>query len=238
MSGRTERRCFETADVVPAAHGFAVRLDGKSVRTPAGTVLVVASRRLADAIAGEWAAQDDEVRRETMPLMRLACAAIDASATQRAALVEGVVAYARTDLLCYRADEPGELAASQAAAWQPLLDWAEAAYGARLAVTAGIVPVAQPAAAVEALRRAVDAMDDLRLTALASAAAACGSLIVGLALAMGRIDAEEADRVAHVDETFQGERWGEDREAMARRRRLRADIDAAAMVLTALRQGE
>ena len=35
-----------------------------------------------------------------------------------------VAAYAETDLVCYRTDEPPALARRQAAAWQPLVAWA------------------------------------------------------------------------------------------------------------------
>ena len=238
MDSRAAKRVYEEAAVVVARGGFGVALDGRAVRTPAGALLAVPKRRLAEAIAAEFSAQEDEVRPHSMPIMRLAATAIDRVAPDRQALVESLLGYAATDLLCYRSEAEGELAERQHAAWQPLLDWAEGAYGARLAVTTGVVPIDQPEAALSALRRAVASVDDLGLAALSSAAAACGSLILALALAAGRIDADAAQRASHLDETYQSERWGEDREAADRRRRLHADIAAAATVLASIRRQE
>ena len=132
--------------------------------------------------------------------------------------------------MCYRAEAPSELVLRQQARWQPLLDWLADTYGARLAVTAGIAHVDQPKPALRSLRAAVEALDDFELAALSSATAACGSLVLGLALTAGRIDAEAAFEVSQLDETFQSEKWGEDAKAAERRRRLKADIEAAAFL--------
>ena len=45
------KRFWKEADVVQEAEGFAVRLDGRTVRLPAGTALSVPSRALAEALA-------------------------------------------------------------------------------------------------------------------------------------------------------------------------------------------
>ena len=161
--------------------------------------------------------------------------AIDRVEPHRQEVIEQAVWYARTDLLCYRADSPPELTDRQAASWQPLLDWAAETYRVRLRVTRGVTPVGQPEAALDALRAAVEALDDLELAALARVAGASGSLIVALALAAGRIGADEAHAVSQVDESYQVEKWGEDAEAQARCRRLHADIAAAAAFLALAR---
>jgi chaperone required for assembly of F1-ATPase len=102
-------------------------------------------------------------------------------------------------------------------------------------VTTGVLPAAQPEAALAALRRAVEEYDDFRLTALHAATAASGSLVIGLALAEGRIGAAEAFAASCLDELFQAERWGEDREAVSRRAALQAEIEAASRLLDLLR---
>ena len=225
------KRLYEAASVRRAAGGFVVILDGRPALTPVGAPLALPARALAEAVAAEWAARDDEIRPPTMPLTALANSAIDGVVPDRPGAVEHAVKYAATDLLCYRAGNPPELAARQHGEWQPLLDWAEETHGAALAVTAGIAPIDQPAAALEALRAAVEVLDDMELAALASLAAACGSLILALALAAGRIGAGEAYALSQLDETYQIEKWGTDAEAVARRDRLCADIAAAAAFL-------
>lgn len=232
----TARRIYESVEVRGAEGGFAVTLDGRPVRTPTGHPLRLPTRALAQAIADEWAAQEETVRPPTMPLSQLAVTWIDKVTEGRAATVEAVARYAETDLLCYRAEEPDDLVDAQDAAWRPLLDWAASDLGARLTVTTGIVPVAQPEEAVAALRAAVEALDDVALTALSGAAAAAGSVVVGLALIAGRIDAAEAFAASQVDETHQAGRWGEDAEAADRRTRIRGDIEAAARFLALARE--
>ncbi|HEY9537866.1 MAG TPA: ATPase, partial [Kiloniellaceae bacterium] len=69
------------------------------------------------------------------------------------------------------------------------------------------------------------------LTALAAAVKAAGSLVIGLALLRGRLDAAEAFRLSQLDELYQAERWGEDAEAAKRREALRQEIEAAARFL-------
>src|SRR3546814_13962793 len=73
----------------------------------------------------------------------------------------------------------------------------------------------------------VAAHDDLALTALAAAVKAAGSLVIGLALLRGRLDAAEAFRLSQLAELYQAERWGEEAEAAKRREALSQEIEAA-----------
>jgi chaperone required for assembly of F1-ATPase len=220
------KRFYEAAAVVAAADGFTVVLDGRPARTPGGVSLILSSQALAQAVAKEWAVQDDTIDPGSMPLTGLVNAVLDYAGNGRSAMIDGVLAYAATDLLCYRAEEPTELVERQARVWQPLLDWADDTHGAGLLVTRGIVPVTQPAAALAALRRAVEELDDIHLVAVSAAAGTTESLVIALALVAGRINAEEAWDAAQVDESFQRERWGEDAEDSLRRERIKADIEA------------
>src|SRR6266480_4447465 len=220
------KRVYKQATARAAEGGWGVALDGRPMRTPTKHELIVPSAALAEAVAAEWDAQQDEIR--TMPVTRLAATAIDRTRTQRELVAAETANYAGTDLVCYRADHPPALIARQHAGWQPLIDWAMQRYDAALAVTSGIVPQPQSPAALKAFAAAVAAQDDFRLTALHAMTTACGSLVIALALIEGRLDAAAAFAVSQLDETFQIEAWGEDAEAAARRRGLAEDIEAAA----------
>lgn len=234
MKPDVKRFYREVAVAATDAGGFAILLDGRKVRTPIGRDLEVPTRNLADAVAAEWAAQGDKVRPATMPLTQFAFTAIDRVGPERAEVAARIARYGETDLLCYRADSPADLVALQSETWDPLLAWADEAFGARLTVTAGIAPVAQPAAAVVALGRQLEGLDAFRLTAAAAVVQAAGSLVVGLALLQGRLDAADAAKAAHLDETYQAGKWGEDREAVDRRRALSDEIAGAARFLSLL----
>ena len=222
------KRFYKEARAEAAEDGFEIRLDGRALRTPAGGRLVLPAEALAAAIAAEWQAQGDKVNPETMPMMSLACTALDRVAERREEIVGEILRFAETDLLCHRAEAPEELVRRQAETWQPLLDWAAEELEAPLRATAGILAVAQPPESLAALRRAVEALDDLALTALSVAVGAAGSLVIGLALLRGRLDPEAAFAAAELDASYQIELWGEDPEATRRRAVCRADLFAAA----------
>lgn len=228
------RRVYKEVAARQVEGGWGVFLDGRPLRTPAKRELTLPSQRLAEAIAAEWNAQETDIRPDRMPLMRLAATALDRTANERDKIVAEIANYAGTDLVCYRAEQPPALAARQDAAWQPLIDWAAGRYDAGLAVTAGIVPQPQSPASLAAFAAVVAAFDDFRLTALQALTAACGSLVIALALAEGRLDAKAAFDVSQLDETFQIEAWGEDPEAVKRRALLAEDIEAAARFLELL----
>ena len=230
------KRFYQKAEPAKRAGGHAITLDGKPIKTPGKRDLLVPNRALAAAIAEEWNAQDTQVRASTMPLTRLSTAAVDRVATQRDTIIRQTTNYAATDLVCYRAAHPPALAARQQAVWQPLIDWAVLRYDAPLVVTSGVIPKSQSAESLCAFVTAVAEQDDFSLTALHVATAACGSLVIGLALIEGHLDAEEAFAASQLDESFQIEAWGEDAEQAERRRVLAADIQAAARFISLLRK--
>jgi chaperone required for assembly of F1-ATPase len=229
------KRFYQKAEPAKRAGGYAITLDGKPIKTPGRRDLLVPSEALAAAIAEEWNAQATEVRAAKMPLTRFATTTVDRVATQRDAIIRQTANYAATDLVCYRATHPPELAARQQAVWQPLIDWAVLRYDAPLVVTSGVIPKSQSEESLRAFASTVAEHDDFALTALHVATAACGSLVIGLALTQGHLDAEGAFAVSQLDESFQIEAWGEDAEQAARRRALAADIQAAARFLSLLR---
>lgn len=233
------KRFYKETAVDAGDDGHRVLLDGKPMRTPAKAVLVVPTRALAAAIASEWheVPEKAEINVSRLPLTRLAATGIDRVTTQRQRVIDDTAKYASSDMLCYRASEPASLVQRQQDLWQPLLDWAAERHGARLTVVEGLAFVSQPADAVARLGEAVAAHGDLALSALYNLTHVCGSLIVALAVAEGRLSAEEAFAAAQLDELYQLERWGEDPIATKRHEGIRHDIDASARFL-ALLEGE
>ncbi|MRX51033.1 ATPase [Paracoccus sp. S-4012] len=216
MSGEWKARRFWTAaDPRQAEGGWEVALDDRVLRTPGKLPLLLPTPELARAVAEEWQAQGDLIAPLTMPLTRAVNSAVERVTPQREAVAAMLCEYGGTDLLCYRAEAPLSLTQRQAAAWDPLLDWAAGRYGARLRVTAGILPVAQDAAALAALAQRVSGLDPFRLTALHDLVTLPGSLILGLAVLEGRLDPDAAHAIGRTDELFQAEQWGTDDEAEA-----------------------
>lgn len=215
MSGWKAKRFWKAAAVVPAGGGFGVELDGRPVRTPGKGALVVPTRAMAEAIAAEWDAQEGQIRPLTMPVTRAANSALEKVRPQREGVAAMLADYGDSDLLCYRAPAPEELAARQAEAWDPLLDWAACTFGARLVPVTGVIHAPQPPEALARLREAVLAHDEFALTALHDLVTLSGSLVIGLAAMEGHQPAERLWEISRIDEEWQAALWGRDEEAEA-----------------------
>jgi chaperone required for assembly of F1-ATPase len=214
--------------------GGGIALDGKPVRTPGRVPLALPTPALAEAVAEEWRAVSGDIDPRTMPLTGLANAAIDRIAPDPPAFAAGLAAYGESDLLYYRAELPEPLVERQAAAWDPLLEWARGRYDVHFETTTGVMHRAQPPATIARLADAVGALDAFRLAALSPIVTVSGSLVVALALVEGAADAETAWHAAQIDEAWQTEMWGDDDLATQARDAHRADFMAGARFLSLL----
>ena len=147
-----------------------------------------------------------------------------------------IVAFAGSDLVCYRAQEPAELVVRQSEAWDPVLRWAQDVLGAQFVLAEGVMPVAQPEDALRAFASAIDGYESLKLCALHVMTTLTGSAILSLAHARGAMSAELVWAAAHVDEDFQIAQWGEDDEAAVRREKRLREFQAASLICRALSQ--
>ena len=211
--------------------GWTIALDRRLLKTPARHTLLVGERALGEAIAAEWRSCGETIDPRAMPLSGLANAAIDHVAPMSERFAVDLAKYADADLICYRTEHPLKLVEAQAAAWDPLLDWARQRFTIDFVVTAGIVPVPQPPAAVASLGAALGAASPFALAGLSPIITIGGSLITALALLEQAIDAATAWAAVSLDEQWQIEQWGADDEAVASLANRHQDFDAAARFL-------
>ncbi|MGO9421061.1 ATP12 family chaperone protein [Roseiarcus sp.] len=230
------RRFYKAVDVSEADGRHALTLDGRPARTPGKNRLAARSRAVMEKAAAEWARQGETLDPSDMPVTRLVNSALDGVAKTMDETRAEIVRYAGSDLLCYRAEGPEELAERQRRAFDPVLDWAFDQLGQRFVLAAGVMHGGQPPELIAAFAAAVERFDDpVALAALSVVTTLTGSTVLALAVAHGFLKPEDAWRLAHLDEDFQIERWGADDEAMARRAARWREMEAAAMVLAATR---
>jgi chaperone required for assembly of F1-ATPase len=229
------KRFFKEARAAERDGVFVLELDDKTARTPAKKNLLAApNAALGEALAAEWNALKDTIDPAQMPLTRLLNVAIDRVAENDDIVAADIASYAGSDLVCYRAGDPKGLVSAQAEAWNPVLDWARDALGARFLLSEGIRYVEQPDESVAAVRAEIDRIQrPFGLAALATVTALTGSVLIALMLARGAISADAAWSAGHVDENWNISQWREDAEAMQRRASRRVEFDAAVKVLTA-----
>lgn len=230
------KRFYKDVTVTQVDDGFSVQLDGKPVRTPGKALLAVPTQPAAELLAAEFDAQQETINPVSMPVVRLVNTAIDGVATDLQAVLEDVMRFSGSDLVCYRADAPQELVQRQADAWDPILDWAQATLGARFILGEGIMHVAQPREAVTAVGIWLKQREDaFRLSSIHLMTSLTGSALIALAVEAGAITPDEGWKIAHVDEDWTNEHWGEDAEATARRIARRKDFDAAVALADAIK---
>ncbi|MGF1649164.1 MAG: ATP12 family chaperone protein, partial [Hyphomicrobiaceae bacterium] len=230
------KRFYKLATVEARGGGdHGILLDGRQMRTPEKRPFAVPSAQLAAAIAAEWNAQGqdigDPIALATMPLTRITNSIIDGVAARREETARDIMAFSRSDLICYRAASPQALVSLQAAAWDPICAWALHHFGTAPAVTIGIMPITQPEALSEAITLDLASRNAFEIGALHVLVTLSGSALLALAIAAHQLSPADAWHRALVDEDWQISQWGEDAEAMARRTVRRAEFMAAAMVL-------
>jgi chaperone required for assembly of F1-ATPase len=228
------KRFYNQVGIAPAEPGFAVTLDGRTPKTPAKNSLILPNESSAQLVAEEWESQGEVIDPFTMPITRLVNVAIDRAPLTRQAMIDEVAKYAATDLVCYRAATPESLVNAQAAAWDPILDWARAEFGIKLSTTTNALAIEQPESSLRIVADLASELDHLPLTALAFANGLCGSALVALALIKGFMDGEQAFEAIRIEEDWQAARWGRDpdEEKIANARRV--DLVAIGRLVRAL----
>jgi chaperone required for assembly of F1-ATPase len=229
------KRFYTSAGLIEYEGQFRLALDGKGALTPAKRPLCAPTRAAGDLLTAEWNAIGGTIDPAVMPVTRMVNAAIDHVAQAREAVIDDILRYARSDLLCYRAGEPAPLVARQNAVWNPLVAWAGETFGAAFRLTEGIVFVDQPADIADGFRTVLtDAYGPIGIAAMHVLTTLSGSIVLAVAVAERRLDPAEAFAASELDADFEAEIWGYDSEAIARRNAREADFLAAARLLAAL----
>lgn len=212
-------------------NGYTIILDGRPIRTPAKRMLLIPDRGYAEIIAAEWQAQTEVIDPASMPATRLANSALDTVAPGREAVVEEIVAFAGSDLLCYRAEGPHGLVERQCAIWNPIFDRVARALAVQFKSTTGVIHTRQTPEALAAVERAVWELGDFPLAGVQLITTITGSALLAVAGLKGLSGESEIWEAAHLDEDWQVAKWGQDGEAAARRAAQKRDFGAAAALL-------
>jgi chaperone required for assembly of F1-ATPase len=230
------KRFYTEVSIVEGEGGHAVHLDGRPVKTPAKAALAVPTARLAELLRDEWANQVEVIDPRTMPVTRLINTAIDGVAVEAQAVFEDILRFSSSDMLCYRAESPENLVLRQQQQWDPILDWAANRHGARFELIEGVMPKEQPRDATAAFSSALRKYDTpIELAVLHTVTTLTGSAILALAFAESHLAAEDVWQLAHLEEDWTAEHWGDDAEAQNRREKRHAEFQAAVAVFEALK---
>ena len=225
------KRFYEQVALQKSTDGYGLLLDGRALKTPMKTTLMVPGKSLAEAIQAEWQAVEDEIAPMAMPMTALAFTCIDRVMTQRDELVRQMVQYAGNDLICYREDGDQLLAEKQNQSWNRWTEWAASELGMKFQMTAGIMPIDQPAGVAEKAAEQLAELSDWHVTLLVRLASLGGSFTLAMAFIKGAMDAQEFYQLSHLDELYQMEKWGADAEAQERLDGIMSEYEACGQFL-------
>lgn len=218
------RKFYHTVNVDADEGDYIVTLDGRPIKTPGKAPLRMPTEKLAQAVASEWAAQEEDIDPATMPFTQLVNTALDRVAKHRETVVAEIVAFGDTDLLCYRDGSDNSVLARQQHAWDPILQAFSARHGVMLNTTDGVMPIKQPPELKPILIDIVEKFDSFSLTAFHTCVSVYGSILLALAVFEEELDAESAWSLSILEQTVQEERWGTDSEVEEKRDKLLSEI--------------
>lgn len=208
------KRFYNLVSTRKTDEGYAIQLDGKSVKTPMGLDMVAPTESLADAIVLEWAAQEEKVKPETMPLTQILTTAID-KIRDREAITQSVMRYLDTDLVCYWAKEPEDLAKRQKDVYGRWVKWFDEHYEVPLYTTKKIDAIKQDPEAHKRVWNYIEALDDYYFTVLHIMTSLSGSVVLALAFTEEDITPEELFEASYLEELYRGEIYDEDKHGAA-----------------------
>lgn len=194
-------------------NGWTVMLDYRTLKTPSKKSLKLPTLSLAKAIAAEWEYQQtDGIRPFTMPLMRLACTALERVPLTRPKIIENLMKKFNQDLVFCRS--PGDDALTspvlerQVEKIDPLLKWVESEFGYKPIVHSSFFGGKQEVGLVNAIESLLKKLDDCELASVDAMAAAAHSLVIPVGIFHGKLEIEEAIDLIRLEEDLQVDKWG------------------------------
>ena len=230
------RRFYEQVEVRQDGAYHLVTLDNRPLKTPLKTILQLPNRQLADHIAQEWMMVDIKIIPDQMPFFSLAVTVIDRVATQRDELSEQMQQYVMNDLICYRESVDTKLQEHQNKNWNPWLLWAEAEFNFDLELATGVMPINQKQMNAKLLKQILSQMNIWVFTCFVQAATLTGSTILALAFIQKQLNSDALFSLSLLDEFYQSEKWGEDKEASEKRNAIKKEIHDLADFLRVVEQ--
>ncbi|KAL6143196.1 hypothetical protein ACLB2K_053891 [Fragaria x ananassa] len=194
-------------------NGWTVMLDYRTLKTPSKRPLKLPTLGLAKAIAAEWEYQEtDGIRPFMMPLMKLACTALERVPITRHKVIEFLINRFNQDLVFCRAPDDNDLTSDiherQVEKIDPLLNWMESEFGFKPIVYSSFFGGKQDEGLLKAVETLLKKTDECELAAIDAIAGAAHSLTIALGLFRGKLNIEEAIELIRLEEDFQVDRWG------------------------------
>ncbi|KAI0086620.1 ATP12-domain-containing protein [Irpex rosettiformis] len=210
----TLKRFWKTVGIEQREGALTVTLDKRTLKTPSGNPLLIPETKAlaATLIAVEWENQETLLKQHSLPMTSLASRAIDAFQDEvtRGQVRGQLLKYLQTDTICFHSSDPESLVSLQQTHWVPVLEWASSTFNVEISTaTDSFVIPPHPEATIKKFDQVLSTFDPWQMAAMERATYSSKSFLIGLALTLRHITAEEASLASHVEVNSQIEKWGE-----------------------------
>lgn len=203
------RRFYKNVTIAQSNGLYEINLDSRKLKTPLGKVLQVPIEPLAIAVATEWDAQEKNISFQTMHMTGLCNTALDNPTKKtKESLADYIVGFLESDTICYRQEEPMELAELQRNEWDPVLEWFCKRYDVIVNPTSCIDGLIVPQLSKDVLTRHLLSYNFWSLTGMQYAVEALRSIILTLVTVDRLLSTEKAATLSQLELEFQISRWG------------------------------
>ncbi len=232
------KQLYKTVSHSKNEEGYAIQLDGKTVKTPDGQDLIAPNRTMADVILAEWSAQENQIVPDSMPITQTLTTVIGRM-RDRAAITKSLLKYLDTDLLCYRVKEPLEITKRQKEIWDRWLTWFDEQFESPLEVTYGIEALKQDEDTHKQIWNYLESLDEYYFTTLQIVTSLTGSIVLGLAFLEHEAMPDDVYAATELEETYYSEVaneevHGPDPVQERRQKALKRDLDTSKLFLSLL----
>ena len=215
-------------------NSFQIMLDERILQTPLKRELILPNLNLAQEIAKEWDQDSINIKTESMIFYGLISTSLDKIIDNRNVYIDDILDYIDTDLICYRADNPKELVELQKSKWDPIILLVEKYIGTKVQVFIGVSPNKQHYTVHDGINNLIDQFDIFEISALHRITNITGSIFLSLCVLRKDISKNEVFELSFLDELWQEENWGFDKENSQKRKEISIELNKSIFLLDCL----
>ena len=217
-------------------NSYEILLDNNILKTPLKNKLIIPNAKIAKEIYMEWDQKTNFLNTDSMVFYGIISTSIDKICDNRKSYIDDVLEFIDTDLICYRAEKPNDLAQWQSKNWDPIISKVEKYINHKINVFKGIMPLRQDKEIHLKITTFLTKFSDLEIATLHRITNITGSIFLTLYVLKNDKIKENVFELSYLDELWQAKNWGYEEEASKTRENINDELNRIIYFLDCLRQ--
>ena len=218
-----------------SCNSYEIFLDENVLKTPMKNELTILNSKIAEEIHKEWNQDANVLDTDAMIFYGIISTSIDKIINNRILYINDILDFIDTDLICYRAEDPNDLVQWQSKNWDPILLKVEKYINIKIDVFKGIMPLKQKKGIKFKITKFLTKFSDLEIIVLHRITNITGSVFLSLCILNNDLIKEKAFELSYLDELWQAENWGYEKEASKNREKINTELNRTIYFLDCLR---